>query len=171
MFNIMFNEDVCILTQRDSFSTFYNVFVEEMYFWIYNNLPFSSMFRTDVAEAWARAVKLPGTDDLDCQAGPEMQTRMRRRIQAVDRPSKYFSLRRWETDQVSPTCGHLSYHVPRALAFRAALITNNNLRRSCSYWSFEHSNIKRIYIEAPCANRLNSWEYSKRICSISIKIW
>lgn len=83
----MFNEDGCILTRRNSFSTFFNVFFEELYFWIFNNLPFSSMFRTDVAEAGARAVKLPGTDDLDCQAGPEMQTRMRRRIQAVDRPN------------------------------------------------------------------------------------
>jgi hypothetical protein len=86
------------------------------------------MFRTDVAEAGARAVKLPGTDDLDCQAGPEMQTRMRRRIQAVDRPSKYFPSDDGKADQVPPTRGHLSYHVPRALAFRAALIINNNLK-------------------------------------------
>ena len=33
-----------------------------------------------------------------------------------------------KADQVPPTRGHLSYHVPRALAFRAALITNNNLK-------------------------------------------
>lgn len=50
------------------------------------------MFRTDVAEARARAVKLPGTDDLDCKAGPEVQTRMRRGVQAVNRASKYLCL-------------------------------------------------------------------------------